>query len=190
MQRAGRLAWRGLRLRAPPVSADGPRVWPMVLPDVFSIRHTTVDDFVEPIVHEVKVRRADLLADLRQEGKRAAYQGLASQCWYVLRAGIGTADDVPPDCGVLIAHDHRLDVDRPAPAARDAPAAVDLDGAGACRCRTGRRRRRAGLAGRRTARRQRGRLMRLLLRPPSTEALLHRGGPASGWGNLGLWSAD
>ena len=115
MQRAGRLAWRGLRLRAPPVSADGPRVWPMVLPDVFSIRHTTVDDFVEPIVHEVKVRRADLLADLRHEGKRAAYQGLASQCWYVLRAGIGTADDVPPDCGVLIAHDHLLDVERPAP---------------------------------------------------------------------------
>ena len=31
--------------------------------------------------------------------------------------------------------------------------------------------------------------MRPLLRPPSTEALLHRGGPASGWGNLGLWSA-
>jgi hypothetical protein len=56
----------------------------MAMPDVFSIRHTTVEDFVEPIVHEVKVRRADLLADLRHEGKRAAYQGLASQCWYVL----------------------------------------------------------------------------------------------------------
>ena len=28
MQRAGRLVWRGLRLRAPPLSADGPRVWP------------------------------------------------------------------------------------------------------------------------------------------------------------------
>jgi hypothetical protein len=59
------------------------------MPDVFSIRHTTVDDFVEPIVHEVKVRRADLLADLRHEAKRAAYLGLASQCWYVLKAGIG-----------------------------------------------------------------------------------------------------
>ena len=115
MQRAGRLVWRGLRLRAPPLSADGPRVWPMVLPDVFSIRHTTVEDFVEPIVHEVKVRRADLLSDLRNEAKRAAYRGLASQCWYVLKDGIGSAEDVPPECGVLMAGDGALHVARPAP---------------------------------------------------------------------------
>ena len=115
MQRAGRLAWRGLRLRAPPLAADGPRVWPVVMPDVFSIRHTTVEDHVEPIVHEVKVRRADLLGDLRHEAKRAAYLGLASQCWYVLKAGIGDAGDVPPECGVMLAHEHGLEVLRPAP---------------------------------------------------------------------------
>ena len=115
MQRAGRIAWRGLRLRAPPVSADAPHVWPIAMPDVFSIRHTTQEDFVEPIVHEVKVRRADLLADLRREAKRAAYLGLASQCWYVLRAGIGSADEIPPECGVLLAHDAAVEVARPAP---------------------------------------------------------------------------
>lgn len=115
MQRAGRLAWRGLRLRAPPVAADGPRVWPLAMPDVFSIRHTTVEDHVEPIVHEVKVRRADLLADLRHEAKRAAYRGLASQCWYVLRAGIAQADEVPAECGVMVAHAQALEVLRPAP---------------------------------------------------------------------------
>jgi hypothetical protein len=115
MQRAGRITWRGLRLRAPPVSAEAPRVWPIAMPDVFSIRHTTQEDLVEPIVHEIKVRRADLLGDLRKTAKRAAYQGLASQCWYVLQAGIGSADDVPPDCGVLIADAHGLDVARPAP---------------------------------------------------------------------------
>ena len=115
MQRAGRVAWRGLRLRAPPLAADGPRVWPVVLPDVFSIRHTTVEDFVEPIVHEIKVRRADLLSDLRQVSKRTAYLGLASQCWYVLKAGIGSADEVPPECGVLLAHPGSLEVARPAP---------------------------------------------------------------------------
>lgn len=115
MQRAGRIAWRGLKLRAPPPEGDGPRVWPVVAPDVFSIRHTTVEDLVEPIVHEVKVRRADLLADLRNESKRAAYLALSGQCWYVLKAGIGDADDVPASCGVLIAHDAQLELVRPAP---------------------------------------------------------------------------
>ena len=115
MQRAGRLAWRGLRLRAPPVAPDGPRVWPTAMPDVFSIRHTTVEDHVEPIVHEVKVRRADLLADLRQGPKGPAYLGLASQCWYVLKAGIAQADEVPPECGVMVAHAQALEVLRPAP---------------------------------------------------------------------------
>ena len=94
MQRAGRLAWRGLRLRAPPPDGEGPRLWPTAMPDVFSIRHTTREDLVEPIVHEIKVRRADLLADLRHEAKRQAYLGLSSQCWYVLKAGIGSAGDV------------------------------------------------------------------------------------------------
>ena len=119
MQRAGRLAWRGLRLRAPPPDGEGPRLWPTAMPDVFSIRHTTREDLVEPIVHEIKVRRADLLADLRHEAKRQAYLGLASQCWYVLKAGIGSAGDVPDCCGVLIAHDsahdEALELARPAP---------------------------------------------------------------------------
>lgn len=115
MQRAGRLAWRGLRLRAPPLQPDGPRRWPVAMPDVYSIRHTTREDQVEPIVHEVKVRRADLLADLRQEAKRAAYLGLASQCWYVLKAGIADADEVPAACGVMVAHAQTLEVLRPAP---------------------------------------------------------------------------
>ena len=46
-------------------------------------------------MHEVKVRRADLLADVRKPAKRSAYLGLASQCWYVLKAGVGSADDTP-----------------------------------------------------------------------------------------------
>lgn len=115
MQRAGRLAWRGLRLRAPPVVAEGPRHWPIAMPDVFSIRPSTVEDYIEPVVHEVKVRRADLLADLRRDGKRAAYLGLASQCWYVLKAGIADADEVPAECGVMVAQTQGLEVLRPAP---------------------------------------------------------------------------
>jgi hypothetical protein len=136
MQRAGRVVWRGLSLRAPvsvdgrskalapqrdqrggfPMSGeDGANTWVMAMPDVYSIRHTTVEDYVEPAVHEIKVRRADLLSDLRNARKREAYLALASQCWYVLKAGIGEAEEVPAACGVLIAHDDRLELARPAP---------------------------------------------------------------------------
>ncbi|MFM8768644.1 MAG: hypothetical protein ACKOD9_13075 [Rubrivivax sp.] len=78
--------------------------WAMAVPDVFSIRHTTREDLVEPIVHEIKVRRADLLSDLRSTDKRAAYLALSSQCWYVLKAGIADPDEVPAECGVMVAH--------------------------------------------------------------------------------------
>lgn len=113
MGRAGRVVWRGLSLRARIATPEG-GAWQVAMPDVFSIRHTTVEDYVEPIVHEVKVRRADLLADLRQASKRAAYLGLSSQCWYVLKAGIGTADDVPEPCGVMLAHESGFEVLRAA----------------------------------------------------------------------------
>jgi hypothetical protein len=105
MQREGRIAWCGLTLRAPLAgeAADDPTRWVMAAPDVFSIRHTTREDALEPVAHEVKVRRADLLADLRRPDKRCAYGAMASQCWYVLAEGIGSADDIPTDCGVMVA---------------------------------------------------------------------------------------
>ncbi|MFZ5549771.1 MAG: hypothetical protein ACOZJX_13850 [Pseudomonadota bacterium] len=128
MQRAGRIAWRGLALRAPvagdnvasvppPVPSlltsdgDGPpdpplpaARWVMAMPDVYSIRHTTLEDWVLPIAHEVKVRRADLLSDLKRPAKGEAYRALASECWYVLKAGIGQPEEIPPDFGVMWAH--------------------------------------------------------------------------------------
>ena len=115
MTRAGRLAWRGLSLRARVETAPGAGAWVMAMPDVFSIRHTTVEAYVEPVVHEIKVRRADLLGDLRNPAKRAAYLQLGSECWYVLREGIAQPDEIPPECGVLIAGAAALEVARPAP---------------------------------------------------------------------------
>ena len=135
MQRAGRVVWRGLTLRVPlpaacgaqpvasatacaqtgPLAPGGGRRWVNAMPDVFSIRHTTVEDYAEPVVHEIKVRRADLLADVRRADKGAAYCAMASQCWYVLAPGIGTADDVPAACGVMLAEGSGFTVLRPAP---------------------------------------------------------------------------
>ncbi len=110
MARAGRIAWCGLSLRA--------RVderWVMAMPDVFSIRHTTVEAYLQPVVHEIKAHRADLLGDLRNAAKRAAYLQLGSECWYVIRAGIAEPAEIPPECGVIVAHDGALDLARPAP---------------------------------------------------------------------------
>ncbi len=126
MQRAGRVVWRGLALRAwvgvdirtgnDTETAANPAHWAIAMPDVFSIRHTTVEDFVEPVAHEVKVRRADLLADLRRPAKGEAYRWLSSECWYVLREGIARPEEIPPVYGVLLAvPGAALQVARPAP---------------------------------------------------------------------------
>jgi len=120
MSRAGRIAWRGLSLRAQVPSDDEskPLRWCIAMPDVFSIRNTSVATYVEPIVHEVKVRRADLLSDLRNEAKRAAYLDLG-ECWYVLGCDargrvIGEPGEIPAECGVMVAEGDRLAVVRAA----------------------------------------------------------------------------
>jgi hypothetical protein len=144
MARAGRIAWRGLSLRAPlqipagpaaPVTAEDTAEgnaetanastatvtqWVIAQPDVFSIRNTSVEAYAEPIVHEIKVRRSDLLSDLRLPHKRAAYLALGGECWYVLGQdargrNIGTPADVPEECGVVLQQQDRLEVARPAP---------------------------------------------------------------------------
>ena len=120
LQRGGRIAWCGLALRARIADAEHPKGerWAMAMPDVFSVRQTSVAGYLQPEVHEIKVRRADLLSDLRAPNKRAAYLGMAGACWYVLAEGIGRADEVPPECGVIMAHGPsfaRLEVLRSAP---------------------------------------------------------------------------
>lgn len=119
MQRAGRIAWCGLGLRAQvPGPAPGPPQWCLARPDVFSIRNTSMAEYVEPIVHEVKVRRADLLSDLRKPAKRAAYLDLG-ECWYVLGKdargrAIAQPQEIPAECGVLLVEGERLVVARAA----------------------------------------------------------------------------
>ncbi|KIQ32018.1 hypothetical protein RT97_13245 [Variovorax paradoxus] len=121
MTRGGRIAWRGLGLRArlPPLEEGGKPRWCMARPDVFSIRNTSVEAYAHPIVHEVKVSRADLLGDLRKPDKRAAYLDLGGECWYVLGNDargrcIATPEEIPAECGVLVLEAERLVVARAA----------------------------------------------------------------------------
>lgn len=119
--REGRMVWKGLALRAalPAGDAGGPR-WRMCIPDVFSIRNSTVQAYLEPVVHEIKVSRADLLGDLRNQDKREAYLDLGGQCWYVLGCNarglpIAQAEEIPDACGVMLYREDRLEVLRAAP---------------------------------------------------------------------------
>ena len=94
--------------------------WLVACPDVFSLRHTSVEAYLQPTVHEIKVSRADLLADLKRPHKRAAYLAMGGACWYVLGLDargrpIGSADEVPPECGVVVAQGEGWAVQRAAP---------------------------------------------------------------------------
>lgn len=94
----GRLVYRKLMLRGRVNAA-----WKPCRPDVYSIRHTTVAAYACPVIHEVKVRRADLLSDLKNPDKRAAYQALSAEFFYVMPEGLAAVDEIPEDCGVLYA---------------------------------------------------------------------------------------
>lgn len=148
---AGRVVWTGLAVRAQLPGADADNAadtaddgaandaqapfdltaaqgarsklrWKVCKPDVFSVRNTTVAAYLQPVVHEIKVSRADLLGDLRMRDKRDSYLDIGGQCWYVLGCDargrpIAQVDEVPPACGVIYAlPDGRLDVARHAPA--------------------------------------------------------------------------
>lgn len=94
--------------------------WCRAMPDVFSIRRSSVEAYLEPVVHEIKVSRADLLGDLRKPAKRAAYLAMAGAVWYVLGEDakgrpIAKPEEVPPECGVLQMEHGSLVVARSAP---------------------------------------------------------------------------
>ena len=128
---SGRIVWRELALRAKvvvhaePVNDVGPPagnpLWPLdpyeqtaihqphrkaswrvARPDVFSVRHTSVEDYLQPMVHEVKVSRADLLSDLRHADKRESYQWLSCETCYVFPAGMAEPHEIPAAFGVWV----------------------------------------------------------------------------------------
>lgn len=108
--RDGRIAYCGLNLRSKPGEE-----WINLRPDVYSIRRTTVEAYVEPIIYEIKVKRSDLLADLKKPEKRLGYIELASECYYVLAEKVGVAEDIPTECGVILVKDGQFEQVRAAP---------------------------------------------------------------------------
>lgn len=107
---SGRLVFRALSLRA--WTSTG---WQACRPDVYSIRRTTVEAYAQPVIYEIKVRRADLLGDLQRPQKRAAYQALSSEFYYVMPEGMAESEEIPDDCGVLFASPAGWRLGRPSP---------------------------------------------------------------------------
>jgi len=126
---AGRIVWRELALRARISDDDSTRTgsaavstealwledeappqqsdqvggsWRMARPDVFSVRRTSVEAYLQPMVHEVKVSRADLLSDLRRAAKRESYQWLSCESYYVLPSNVAEPQEIPEAFGVWL----------------------------------------------------------------------------------------
>ncbi|ROO26255.1 hypothetical protein SAOR_11185 [Salinisphaera orenii MK-B5] len=75
--------------------------WRVCRPDVFSVTRGLRADHLAPRVHEIKVRRADLLSELRAD-KTARYRELADECYLVLAEGIAEPEEIPTDYGVVV----------------------------------------------------------------------------------------
>ena len=92
--------------------------WRMARPDLFSVRNTTVENYLQPVVHEIKVSRADLLSDLRHAAKRESYQWLCCECYNVFPAGMAAPQEIPTAFGLWVLHGEiasgRLELLRPA----------------------------------------------------------------------------
>lgn len=111
-----------------PTNATKAYRWRMTRPDLFSVRRTSNPAYLQPMVHEVKVSRADLLSDLRHTAKRTSYQWLCSECHYVFPQGLAEPQELPEELGVWVIHGDietgQLEMLRPA---RHAPCTIPFD---------------------------------------------------------------
>jgi hypothetical protein len=106
----GRLVFRNLSLRG---AVDGR--WRTCRADLYSLRPSNVMAYTCPVIHEIKVRRADLLGDLAKPQKRAAYQALSAEFYYVFPEGLADVDEIPVDSGVILVGPRGLRPGRPSP---------------------------------------------------------------------------
>lgn len=104
----GRATWENVEFRHKRFSrGEGPnRIdyehFQCVRPDVFSIEPTLKPERVNPRIYEVKVTRADFLADMAKPEKREAYAGMAEAVYYVAPEGVIRPSEVPDGYGLFV----------------------------------------------------------------------------------------
>jgi hypothetical protein len=108
----GRITWEDVEFRIREVDTSSiahalgiepvSRFTAAVRPDVYSMATTLNADNINPAVHEVKVSRADYLADIARPEKRLAYACIAEVLYFVCPAGVIDATDLPPGVGLVV----------------------------------------------------------------------------------------
>ena len=78
-----------------------PRSWSVVRPDVFACLPSLKAKSAAPAIYEVKVSRADFLADLAKPEKRLAYAALAEAVYYCCPEGLICKEELPEGFGLL-----------------------------------------------------------------------------------------
>jgi hypothetical protein len=78
-----------------------PRLWSVVRPDVFACLPSLKARNAAPAIYEVKVSRADFLADLAKPEKRRAYADLAEAVYYCCPDGLIAKEELPEGFGLL-----------------------------------------------------------------------------------------
>lgn len=96
----GRLVFTELSVHTADSSTEKAR-WAPCKPDVFSLTRSLRPDHLAPQVHEIKVRRSDLLGELRS-AKIERYRELAAEVYFVIVEGIATVEEIPAEYGVIL----------------------------------------------------------------------------------------
>jgi hypothetical protein len=94
----GRVTWENIELLVDR-EAGGRQA---IRPDVFSMAATYDERRINPCVDEVKVSRADFLADVAKTEKREGYRRIAEVVYYAAPAGMIEVSEVPDGCGLLV----------------------------------------------------------------------------------------
>lgn len=99
LREKGMFTWENVEFSNPDWTQ--PRRWGVVRPDVFACMPAMKVRNAAPAIYEVKVNRADFLADLAKPEKREAYAALAEAVYYCCPEGVIAKDEVPDGFGLV-----------------------------------------------------------------------------------------
>lgn len=100
LQAKGLWTWENVEFQNP-CSDHSSRSWGVVRPDVFACKPALKAQKAEPAIYEVKVSRADFLADIAKPEKRLAYTELAQAVYYCCPDGMLSPTEIPEGFGLI-----------------------------------------------------------------------------------------